>query len=126
MKKLRILCGSAMRSVFALCAAAGLAAGCASRSSEITASYVSPLPYEPLNCQQLAGEAERLSARAAQTAGVQDQKRSDDAVTTTVSVIIFWPALFALKGDGNTAAELARLKGEMEAIERCPSASLVE
>jgi hypothetical protein len=36
---------------------------------------------------------------------------------TTVGAVVFWPALFALKGDGNNAAELARLKGDVEAVE---------
>jgi hypothetical protein len=31
--------------------------------------------------------------------------------------VIFWPALFFAKGDGATAAEVSRLKGEMKAIE---------
>lgn len=37
---------------------------------------------------------------------------------TTVSLILFWPAAFFLKGDGAAAAEVARLKGEMQAIEQ--------
>lgn len=31
--------------------------------------------------------------------------------------MLFWPALFFIKGEGASAAEVARLKGEMEAIE---------
>jgi hypothetical protein len=49
---------------------------------------------------------------------VQDSKRSDDQVATGVGVIIFWPALFFIKGDGASAAELGRLKGEYEALEK--------
>jgi hypothetical protein len=90
---------------------------CASSSADIKAAYVSPITYQSYDCSQLSAEAERLSARATQAAGVQDANRTSDAVATTVGVVIFWPALFALKGDGNNAAELARLKGEMEAVE---------
>lgn len=36
----------------------------------------------------------------------------------TAAVVIFWPAAFLIKGDGANAAELARLKGELEAIEK--------
>jgi hypothetical protein len=50
--------------------------------------------------------------------GQQDDKRTSDAVMTGVAVVVFWPALFALEGDGQTAAELARLKGELEAVEK--------
>lgn len=92
--------------------------GCASSSSDIRAAYVSPLQYQQYTCKQLAEEAERVSARAAQAAGTQDSNRTQDAVVTTVGVVVFWPILFAVKGDGQTAAELARLKGEMETIEK--------
>lgn len=37
---------------------------------------------------------------------------------TGVALVLFWPAMFAVGGDGQTAAELARLKGEMDAIEQ--------
>ncbi len=93
-------------------------AGCASRAENISAAYVSPLQYQNYNCAQLGEEASRLASRAAQVAGVQDSKATNDAVATGVGVIIFWPALLLIKGDSTTAAELARLKGEMEAIER--------
>src|SRR5581483_7706905 len=87
--------------------------GCASSSANIQASYVSPLQYQNYTCAQLSQEAQAVSAHAAQVAGVQDSNRTSDAVVTTVGVVIFWPALFFMKGDGPTAAELARLKGEM-------------
>jgi hypothetical protein len=61
---------------------------------------------------------ERVSRRAAEASGVQDSQRTTDAWTTTAAVIIFWPAAFFVKGDGQNAAELARLKGEFEALER--------
>lgn len=92
--------------------------GCASSSSDIRAAYVSPLQYQPYSCKQLGEEAERISLRAAEASGAQDSNRTQDAVVTTVGVVVFWPILFAVKGDGQTAAELARLKGEMETIER--------
>jgi hypothetical protein len=97
---------------------AAVVAGCASSSSDITPQYISALQYEKYSCAQLAEEASAVSARVAQVSGVQDSKRTNDAVATTVGVVIFWPALFMMKGDGATAGELGRLKGEMEAIER--------
>jgi hypothetical protein len=93
-------------------------AGCASKSSDIAAAYVSPLQYESFSCPQLAEEAQRVSARASAAAGAQDSQSTKDTVATTAAVIIFWPAAFLVGGDKQTAAELARLKGEMEAIEQ--------
>jgi hypothetical protein len=92
--------------------------GCASYSEKIAPAYVSLLMYEPLNCRQLAEEAGRISQRVAVAAGVQDSQASKDTAVTVVSAVIFWPALFFVSGDNAKTAELARLKGEMEAIEQ--------
>jgi hypothetical protein len=35
-----------------------------------------------------------------------------------VGIILFWPALFFMEGDGQNAAELARLRGEFETLEK--------
>jgi hypothetical protein len=93
-------------------------AGCASSADDIGASYVSPVAYENYSCQQLAREAQAVSTRAAQAAGVQNKARTSDAVVTTVGLVVFWPSLFFLKGDGQQTAELANLKGQMNAIEQ--------
>lgn len=105
-------------SVAALCAVACGLAGCASSSKEITASYVSPVLYHSLSCDQLSMEAQRVSMRAAEVTGQQDKKASGDQVKMGVGLILFWPSLLFIKGDGQTAAELGRLKGEMDAIEQ--------
>lgn len=92
-------------------------AGCASNAANIKAAYVSPMGYQQYSCQQIGAEAGRLSRRASEVAGAQDQKATNDAVVTGVALVVFWPAAFMLSGDGPTAAELSRLKGEMEALE---------
>ena len=94
-----------------------LLAGCASRSSEIAPSYVSPVGYQAYTCAQLGQEAQTVSRRAAIASGQQDKIRQDDTVKTTVGVVIFWPLLLFNKGDGAQAAELASLKGQMQAIQ---------
>jgi hypothetical protein len=99
----------------ALLVAAAAPAGCASKSSEITPTYVSPVMYQSHTCKQLAQEAEGVSVRAAQVSGVQDAKRSNDQVATGVAIVVFWPAAFLVGGDGPMAAEL---KGQMVAIEQ--------
>jgi hypothetical protein len=93
-------------------------AGCATSSGDIRGSYVSPLQYNTFSCPQIAAEASRVAGRAAELAGVQDANRSNDQVAAGVGIVLFWPALFFMKGDGQNAAELARLKGEYEALER--------
>jgi hypothetical protein len=106
-------------------------AGCESKSSEIAPTYVSPITYQSHSCQQLAAEAQRVSAAAATAAGQQDSQASKDAVATTVGVIVFrhgpWHVGSARltqeaegegerqgPGDGSDRAKL-------DEIEACPS-----
>ncbi len=95
-----------------------MAAGCATRAENISAAYVSPIQYQSFTCSQVQEEAARVSARAAVASGAQDQKATNDAVATGVGVVLFWPALFLIKGDAASAQEVAQLKGDMEAIEQ--------
>ncbi|WP_062212739.1 hypothetical protein [Aureimonas sp. AU12] len=102
--------------------AIGLAAvlalsGCAKRADSIAAAYVSPTPYMGLSCAQLSEEAKVISSRAQAASGAQDSKAGKDAAVTAVGLVVFWPALFFVGGDSATAAEVSRLKGEMQAIE---------
>ncbi|HVX36677.1 MAG TPA: hypothetical protein VHC71_10720 [Hyphomicrobium sp.] len=93
-------------------------AGCASSSSDITAQYVSPLEYSNYNCEQIGAEAQRVSARASELAGIQDSKATSDSVAMGVGLVLFWPSLLFIKGDGQTAAELGHLKGEFETLQK--------
>ncbi|MFC1460058.1 hypothetical protein ACETIH_25805 [Microvirga arabica] len=92
-----------------------LAAGCASRSEDVAASYVSPTTYSSYSCRELSAEAQRVSAAAA--SGAQDSQHTKDAVATTAALVIFWPAAFFVSGNNAQTAELARLKGQMQAVE---------
>ncbi|MGB7285409.1 MAG: hypothetical protein WBC71_00590 [Salaquimonas sp.] len=106
------------RSIITAIALVGMLSACASKPKDIEAAYVSPLNYEPYTCDQLSLEAQRVSARAAEATGAQQKKASNDAVAVGVGLVLFWPALFFIKGNGAKEAELARLKGEMETIEK--------
>lgn len=106
-----------MKKLLALTLGLGLLAGCATRADNIVPAYVSTVGYEGLACQQLGQEAQVISSRAAAATGAQNKKATGDAVAMTVGLVVFWPALFFTQGDGAAAAEVARLKGEMEAIE---------
>ena len=86
--------------------------------SEHRAGLCFQIMYQNHTCVQLAQEAQGISARAAVVSGAQDQKRTNDAIATTVAVVVFWPAAFLVGGDGATAAELGQLKGQMTAVEQ--------
>jgi hypothetical protein len=93
-----------------------LLVGCASSPDKIRATYVSPLEYSHLECDQLRLEMVRVSRRVATASGQQADERSDDAVALTVGLIVFWPALFFMMGD-DQKEEIALLKGQYEALE---------
>ena len=98
-------------------AIAGLVAGCASNSKDIRAAYVSPITYDAYSCEQQLQEANRLQAQITSVAGDVDKRASGDKVKMGVGLVLFWPTLFFLKGDGPQAQEYAHLKGSYEALE---------
>jgi hypothetical protein len=106
-----------MRKPVAILAALALV-GCASKSTEIAPTYVSPIQYQSYSCNQLAEEAQRVATAAATATGVQDHQATSDAVAMGVGLVIFWPSLFFIGGDKTNAAQLAQLKGQMDAIQQ--------
>jgi len=95
-----------------------LLSGCASRSEDISAAYVSPIQYNTYTCDQIREETARVTAHAQRLAGEVDDNATGDAVAVGVGVVLFWPALFFIDGDGVEAQEYARLKGERTALEQ--------
>jgi outer membrane murein-binding lipoprotein Lpp len=93
-------------------------AGCASKSEDIKAMYVSPVGYQNYSCDQLQQEAQGVSQRASVASGQQDRARKNDVVKTTVGAVLFWPILLFNEGDGAKANEVANLKGQMNAIQQ--------
>ena len=91
---------------------------CASPSKEIAAVYVSPIQYEQFSCDQLSQELERLNRKKNSLATSLDEKASNDKGLTAVSVILFWPAAFALGGNQAQEAEYAQLKGRYDAVQQ--------
>ena len=95
-------------------------AGCATQPSNVQASYVSTMKYEEYDCKRLMREAEEVDIRLRQVTGTLQSMANTDAALMTVGLIIFWPALLALPATGGKAEEqeLARLKGEADALTR--------
>lgn len=104
-------------SLFVIIASSIILAGCAKNSEKVSATYVSPEQYASLSCDQLSTEAQRLSTRANEVAGVQDKTAKGDAIATGISLILFWPAAFFVNGGKENEAELGRLKGQLEAVQ---------
>ena len=107
-----------MKASYIAFASALFLTACAKDANQVGATYISPVLYDAYTCPQLSEEAQRVSSRAAQSAGVQDQKATNDKVAMGVGLVVFWPALLFTKGNDENTAELARLKGQMDAIEQ--------
>lgn len=97
----------------ALMATAAVLAGCARSPDGISPSYVSDVGYQSYSCQQLATEQARLSAALATASTQQEKARTNDIV----GVLLIGLPVSSLSGD-NIAPEIARLKGEIEAVNR--------
>ncbi|WP_245427728.1 hypothetical protein [Pleomorphomonas carboxyditropha] len=96
--------------VVAMAAALG---GCAKSPESIAPSYISEVGYQAWSCPQLSEETLRLSSAYATAAQQQEKARTNDVV----GVILIGLPVSSLSGD-NIAPEIARLKGEQEAVRK--------
>lgn len=92
--------------------------GCATASRDIAASYHSPLAYQSYDCTQIGAEQQRISARVQQLGGRLDQAATNDKLIMAATLLVFWPAAFALGGTKEQEAEFATLKGQFDAIQQ--------
>jgi len=107
-----------MRAVAAATIAAVLLPACATRPENVVASHVSSSRYSERTCKSLTRELDEVQdALRAQSAKLND-KATQDAVVTGVGVILFWPVLFALGNNAGLEGDVARLKGEEQAIRK--------
>ena len=86
---------------------------CAKAPEAIMASYISDVPYRSWACQDLGEETIRLNQALATASTQQSNARSGDVA----SVILLGIPASSFSG-GNIAPEVARLKGETEAVNR--------
>jgi hypothetical protein len=110
----------ANKNIAAALAATLVMSGCATQPSNVTAAYVSAMKFEGQGCERLLREAEDIDIRLRQVTGTLQTRANTDAVLVGVGLLLFWPALLALPATGGKAeeAELARLKGEADAVTR--------
>lgn len=76
--------------------------------SEITATYVSPLKYENVDCARLSSELASLSNRESELAIAQNKRIDGSAL----QVFVYGVG----PGDGIEANELANVRGEKSAV----------
>lgn len=88
-----------------------LMTGCAHRPESISASYVSHEKYIQNDCNHLAANMVDARANLAKFSSMQDSKANVDAASVFLVLIPF----SAFSGDH--AGDVAKYKGEVEAIE---------
>ena len=87
--------------------------GCASRPERIAPAPVSEAPYLDWTCPRIAEESRRLSDALA-AASAKQQKASDD---DALGVFLLGLPVASMSG-GDIGPDVARLKGETEAVQR--------
>ena len=85
--------------------------GCANRPESIRASHVSFERYIDLNCTALVTKMTDTQAELTKYSKMQDSKANGDAVG------VFFLGIPFSKMSGDHEGDIARLKGEVEAVE---------
>ena len=104
--------------VKALCCllVARLLSACAA-TGDIRAQFVPTEKYQELSCQQIGVEGERVARRVAEISGVEYATASGVAWLVAQPIVVHWPTPWLATSEEGTA-ELPKLKGEFEALER--------
>jgi hypothetical protein len=100
-----------MRKLFFVFVAAIVITGCATRPESISASYVSHEKYIANDCLQLNTNMSDARAQLTKFSAMQDSKANLDAAS------VFFVLIPASKLTGDSAGDVAKYKGEVEAIE---------
>lgn len=87
------------------------AVGCATRPESISASFVSHEKYMGQTCPQLTDSMSDARAKLTEYSKMQDTKANVDAAT------VFLVLIPASKLSGDHVGDVAKYKGEVEAIE---------
>ena len=99
-----------------LALALALLPGCASRSVEVRPRPSDPAAYAQWDCERLFDESDAVQHQAADVAYAVDSRAGNNMIALGLGVMVFWPALLAMRPDGPEAAQLADLKGRFEAL----------
>ncbi len=89
-------------------------AGCAANPEDIAPEFIDESRYQNLNCEQFQAERSRVEADLTTASARQKEKRSDDVA----GVIFLALPLGSMSSDEDLEPEIARLKGERDALDR--------
>ncbi len=90
--------------------------GCITRSTEVRAARIDPAEFADLSCVRIDDALDEVQHRAADVAYSVDAQAGNNILAMGLGVMLFWPAMLAMRPDGLEAADLARLKGRFDAL----------
>tara|TARA_X000000368_G_scaffold250283_1_gene197689 strand:- start:397 stop:750 length:354 start_codon:yes stop_codon:yes gene_type:complete len=93
--------------------------GCSSaqKASEVNPTRVSIAPYLKMDCKALTTEQTSLVKEAEILGALVDQEYSSDKNKELVAWVLFTPAILLVDGNAESAAQLASIKGQLEAVQ---------
>jgi hypothetical protein len=97
--------------------AAALATGCATRSVDVVATPANPADFNGWSCGRIHDEMDAVQQRAVDLSWTVDERAGQHVVALGIGLVVFWPALLAMRPDGADAQALAVLKGRFEALQ---------
>lgn len=91
-------------------------AGCATRSTDVRPVGADPAEFRGWRCERIHDERDRVQQRAVELSWIVDERAGQHVVALGIGLTVFWPALLAMRPDGEESEELGRLKGRYEAL----------
>ena len=91
-------------------------AACAQQPDKVQPTYISSSNYTGKSCNQLMEERNQVVSRVNALTKKQKTAANTDAALVGVTMVLFWPAAFAMLLTEDESNSLAEAKGEYEAI----------
>ncbi len=89
---------------------------CVTRSADVHALATDPAAFAAWGCGRIDDELDAVQHTAADLAYSVDARAGDNILAMGLGVMVFWPALLAMRPAGLPATDLARLKGRFDAL----------
>ncbi len=97
-------------------------AACAQFPDKVSSTYVSPAIFDGRSCQKLHAERNQIASNVSELTADQKKSATNDAVITGVTLLLFWPAVFALALTPDHSNQLAEVKGNYDAVTKAMQA----
>lgn len=95
---------------------ASVLSGCVEQARRVPATYIPSIIYRGASCQELAHERQVLAGYVMNVTSEQRNSAQWDTALVTTSLLIFWPAIFALPLTVDQSAQLATARGHYDAL----------